>query len=324
MGRGAGAITGAYRFRSGLIVCGAAPSRASLMAWRPEGARVTEGMRTHGELSGLDAAAVRAAIRAGAYARHTAGLAPGRLQCNLAILPERHAPEFLRFCARNPGPCPVVAVGRPGDPSLPALGVGIDVRTDVPRYRVFRDGALDRVAGDISGLWADDLVTVALGCSFTFERALAEAGIPLRHVERDLTVPMFRTSIPLAPAGPFGGEMVVSMRPIPEGRVADAIAISAAYPQAHGAPVHAGDPYAIGIADLSRPDWGDAVEVRPGEVPLFWACGVTPQNVLLAARLPLVITHEPGCMLIADLGERDAPSMSPFNENQKQGDRPDA
>ena len=261
--------------------------------------------KTHGELSGLDAAGVRAAIRAGAYDRHTAGLAPGRLQCNLAILPERHALDFLRFCQRNPRPCPVVAVGDTGDPSLPTLGRGIDVRTDLPRYRVFRDGALDRTATDIRGIWADDMVAVALGCSFTFERALTAAGIPLRHVERDRTVPMFRTAIPLVPSGPFGGEMVVSMRPVAGGRVADAAEISAAFPQAHGAPVHAGDPAAIGVADLSRPDWGDAVDVRPGEVPVFWACGVTPQNVLLRARLPLVVTHEPGCMLIADLGERD-------------------
>lgn len=260
---------------------------------------------THADLAGLDAAAVRGAIRAGAYARHTAGLAPGRLQCNLAILPERHALDFLRFCQRNPKPCPVVGVGDTGDPLMSTLGAGIDVRTDVPRYRVFRGGVLVDQMADVTALWTDDLVTVALGCSFTFETALTEAGIPLRHVERDLTVPMFRTSIRLVPAGPFGGTMVASMRPIARDRVTDAARISAAFPQAHGAPIHVGDPAAIGIADLGRPDWGDAVEVGPGDVPVFWACGVTPQDVLLRARLPLVITHEPGCMLIADLGERD-------------------
>ena len=260
---------------------------------------------THAALSGLDAAAVRGAIRAGAYARHTAGLAAGRLQCNLAILPERHALDFLRFCQRNPKPCPVVGIGDTGHPGMPTLGDGIDVRTDVPRYRVFRGGELADEVADITALWTDDLVTVALGCSFTFEAALLKAGIPLRHVERDLTVPMFRTSIPLVPAGPFGGTMVASMRPIARDRVADAAAISARFPQAHGAPIHVGDPAAIGITDLGRPDWGDAVELASGDVPVFWACGVTPQNVLLEARLPIVITHEPGCMLIADLGETD-------------------
>ena len=259
--------------------------------------------RTNPDLRSLPARTVRAAIRAGRYAGHTAGLAAGRLQCNLAILPAALALDFLRFCLRNPKPCPVVGVSDTGDPALPTLGRDIDVRTDVPRYRIFRDGALTEEVTDISAHWRDDLVTVALGCSFTFETALARAGIPVRHVEEDRTVPMYLTDLPLVPSGPFGGSMVVTMRPIPGDRVEDARRISAAYPQAHGAPIAVGDPGRLGIADLGAPDWGDAVTVRPGEVPVYWACGVTPQNVLRAARLPFCITHAPGHMLIADVAE---------------------
>lgn len=251
----------------------------------------------------LSGEAVRGRIRAGLHDSHTAGLAPGKLQCNLAILPQSHAPDFLRFCRRNPKPCPVVGVGEAGDPAMPALGRDIDVRSDVPRYLVFRDGELAEETTDISGLWADDLVAVALGCSFTFENALVRAGIPMRHLETGRNVPMFRTNIDLVPAGPFGGRMVVTMRPLPEGRVEEAKRISARYPQAHGAPVALGDPAAIGISDLGRPDYGDPVEMGPGEVPVYWACGVTPQDALRAAGLRVCVTHAPGHMLIADLAE---------------------
>ncbi len=249
------------------------------------------------------AAEIRHRIRAGAHTGHTAGLAPGKLQCNLAILPEAHALDFLRFCQRNPKPCPVVGVSETGDPMLPTLGHDIDIRTDVPKYRVFREGVLTGEATDISDLWSDDLVTVALGCSFTFENALMRAGIPVRHIEQGRNVPMFRSNIPLQPAGPFGGEMVITMRPIPADRVKDAHTISARFPQAHGAPIATGDPRALGIQSLDMPDYGDPVEVRAGEVPVYWACGVTPQNVLLEAKLPLCITHSPGHMLIADVAE---------------------
>lgn len=251
----------------------------------------------------LSAPALRALIRQGAFAGHTAGHAAGKLQCNLAILPQEHALDFLRFCQRNPKPCPVVGVSDTGDPMLPTLGADIDVRSDVPRYRVFRDGVLSEEVTDIADLWRDDLVTVALGCSFTFENALMRAGIPVRHIEAGVNVPMYRSNIPLTPSGVFGGTMVVTMRPIPAELVGDARAISARFPQAHGAPVAYGDPAAIGIADLSRPDYGDPVTINPGEVPVYWACGVTPQNVLLNARLPLCITHSPGHMLIADVAE---------------------
>lgn len=257
----------------------------------------------HSDLVGAAAADVRAAIRSGAYDGHTAGLAAGKLQCNLAILPERYALDFLRFCQRNPKPCPLVGVSDSGDPSLPTLGHDLDIRTDVSKYRVFRNGALNEEVTDITGVWASDLVTVALGCSFTFENVLLRNGIPVRHIEANKNVPMFRSNIDLVPAGRFRGQMVVTMRPIPEQQVAQAHEISARFPQAHGAPIAVGEPGQIGISDLSDPDWGDAVEIKPGEVPVYWACGVTPQNVLLDAGLPICITHSPGHMLIADVAE---------------------
>ncbi|SEW47287.1 Uncharacterized protein YcsI, UPF0317 family [Cognatiyoonia koreensis] len=257
----------------------------------------------HSDLVGTSAEAVRAAIRTASYTGHTAGLAAGKLQCNLAILPEKYALDFLRFCQRNPKPCPIVGVGDSGDPTLPTLGRDIDIRTDVPKYRVFRNGTLREEVTDITDVWTDDLVTVALGCSFTFENALLRNGIPVRHVESGLNVPMFRTNIDLVPAGRFGGQMVVTMRPIPEAQVEQAREISRRFPQAHGAPIAAGDPADIGITDLARPDWGDPVEMKSGEVPVYWACGVTPQNVLLDAGLPICITHSPGHMLISDVAE---------------------
>lgn len=255
------------------------------------------------DLVAAPAAEVRAAIRSGCYDGHTAGLAAGKLQCNLAILPERFAFDFLRFCQRNPKPCPIVGISDTGDPSMPTLGHGIDIRTDVSRYRVFRDGALCEEITDITSVWSDDLVTVALGCSFTFENAFLRNGIPVRHLESGKNVPMYRSNIELVPAGKFGGRMVVTMRPIPERQVAQAKEISNRFPQAHGAPIAVGDPAQIGITDLSQPDWGDAVEIKAGEVPVFWACGVTPQNVLLDAGLPVCITHSPGHMLISDVAE---------------------
>ena len=246
---------------------------------------------------------VRAEIRNGNYTGHTAGLAAGKLQCNLAILPEEVALDFLRFCQRNPKPCPIVAVGDTGNPFLPTLGADIDIRSDVSRYRLFRDGRFSEELTNIAGLWTDDLVTVALGCSFTFENALIRHGIPVRHVEQGRNVPMFKSNIELVPAGPFSGKMVVTMRPIKADKVEQARQISSKYPQAHGAPIAVGDPAALGIYDLSRPDWGEAVDIRDGEVPVYWACGVTPQNVLLDAKLPICITHSPGHMLISDVAE---------------------
>ena len=258
---------------------------------------------THDLLKSEPLARVRAAIRSGAYRAHTAGLGAGYLQANLAILPEAHALDFMRFCQRNPKPCPLTGVSDTGDPIMRTMGRDIDIRTDVPAFNIYRDGLLAGETTDITDIWRDDLVVFALGCSFTFEHALGRAGIPVWNVEHDRTVPMFRSSIETVPAGPFRGKMAVSMRPIPKARVDEAIAISRRYPLAHGAPVHVGDPAAIGIADIARPDWGHAAPVGPDEVPVFWACGVTPQIALEAARLPLCITHKPGHMLITDIAE---------------------
>lgn len=251
----------------------------------------------------LSARQVRMEIREGRYDRHTAGLAAGKLQCNLAIIPEAYALDFLRFCQRNPKPCPVVGVSDTGDPFMRTLGDDIDIRSDVPRYRVFRDGAFTEEVTDITALWRDDLVTVALGCSFTFENAFIANDIPVRHIEQDKTVPMYKTNIALTPAGVFSGEMVATMRPIQKDRIEDAFQISGAFPHAHGAPIAMGAPGEIGISDLATPDWGDPVPVREDEIPVYWACGVTPQNVLMNAKLPFCITHAPGHMLIADVSE---------------------
>ena len=264
---------------------------------------------SHADLVGQDLSRVRAAIRAGRYRRHTAGLAGRHLQTNLAILTADLALDFFRFCQRNPKPCPLVGVTDTGDPMLRTLGRDLDVRTDAPAYIVYRDGAPAEERTDIVNLWRDDHVAFALGCSFTFERALTLAGIDMRHVTLDRTVPMFRSAIETVPAGPFGGGMVVSMRPIPEAEVDRVVGICAGFPHAHGAPVHAGDPAAIGIADLARPDYGDAVPVEPGEVPVFWGCGVTPQAAIRRAAPPLFIAHKPGAMLIADVDERADPPI---------------
>lgn len=248
---------------------------------------------------------IRRAIRAGSIIGQTSGMAPGFAQGNLVVLPQAWASDFLRFCLANPKPCPLLAVGRPGDPSLPAAGAGIDIRTDVPRYRVFRDGEPVGEVGDIRSLWQDDFVAFLIGCSFSFEGALMEAGIGVRHIELGSNVPMYRTNIACVPAGPFSGHFVVSMRPLTPADAIRAIEITAAMPQVHGAPVHFGDPSAIGIRDLSSPDFGDSVPVRDGEVPVFWACGVTPQVALAQARPPIAITHSPGSMLVTDIREAD-------------------
>ena len=183
----------------------------------------------------------------------------------------------------------------------PACAPGADLRTDLPRYRVYRDGKLAEERAEVRSLWRDDLVAFLIGCSFSFEEALAAAGVPLRHVEACSNVPMYRTSVPTAPAGRFRGPLVVSMRPIPAGLVPLAVQVTSRFERVHGAPVHVGEPGALGIRDLSRPDWGDPVEIRPGELPVFWACGVTPQAAALASGLPFCITHAPGHMFVTDL-----------------------
>jgi uncharacterized protein YcsI (UPF0317 family) len=244
---------------------------------------------------------VRRAVRAGQHRRHTAGLAPGYVQGNVCILPQGYAEEFRAFCERNPKPCPLLAMSKPGDPRLPELGEDLDIRTDVPRYRVFRDGVQNEDVTDLRDLWRSDLVTFVLGCSFSFEEALMQAGLPLRYVEQGTNVPMYRTNVDTVPAGRFRGKLVVSMRPFKPAAAIRAIEITSRYPRVHGAPVHIGRPELIGIDDLGRPWAGDPTEVRDDELPLFWACGITPQSVVLEAKPTLCITHAPGHMLVTDL-----------------------
>ena len=239
--------------------------------------------------------------RAGRLAGPTANLAPGHVQANLAILPQALAADFLRFCQRNPKPCPLLAVSEPGDPRLPELGEDIDIRTDIPRYRVWRDGQLVAEPTDVRDVWRDDLVSFLIGCSFSFEEAMLQDGLPVRHIEQGCNVPMYRTNLPTQPAGPFSGPMVVSMRPLKAADAIRAVQVTSRFPSVHGAPVHLGDPALIGIADIDRPDYGDPVEIREGEMPVFWACGVTPQAVAAATRPEFCITHAPGHMLVTDL-----------------------
>ncbi|MGB4113752.1 MAG: putative hydro-lyase [Yoonia sp.] len=248
-----------------------------------------------------EVSAIRQAIRSGEFASHTSGLAGGNVQGNVVILPKDAASDFLRFCQNNRRPCPIIGLSEPGDPMLTALGVDIDIRTDLPRYHVWENGVVIDKPTDVSHLWRDDLVTFVIGCSFSFEQALVESGVHIRHIEQGCNVPMFKTNIQTTPAGPFSGPMVVSMRPMKATDAIKAIQITSRYPEVHGAPVHIGDPSLIGISDLGRPDYGDAVDVRAGDIPVFWACGVTPQAALLQAKPAFCITHAPGSMLITDL-----------------------
>jgi len=248
-----------------------------------------------------DPRAVRSAVRAGDFRGHTAALMPAFAQANLTVLPRDLADDFLAFCTRNPKPCPVLDVTAPGSPEPVKIAPGADVRTDIPRYRVYRDGELVEERDDLLDLWRDDLVAFLIGCSFTFEGELIAAGVPVRHIEAGRNVPMYRTDRPCAPAGQFHGPLVVTLRPIPPEHVDAAIAVTERYPAVHGGPIHVGDPADLGITDLARPEWGDPPVMRPGDVPVFWACGVTPQAVAIAAKPPLMLTHAPGHMLVTDV-----------------------
>jgi uncharacterized protein YcsI (UPF0317 family) len=249
-------------------------------------------------------AEVRRLARSGELTGPTCGLAAGFVQANLAVVPHELAFDFLLFCHRNPKPCPLLDVTEVGSPEPALVAPGADVRTDVPRYRVYRRGELVDEPTDLHAWWRDDLVAFLLGCSFTFENALIEAGVPVRHIEQGVNVPMYRTNRACLPAGVFRGPLVVSMRPMTPAQALTATRVCGRFPRAHGAPIHFGDPSALGIRDLDRPDFGDPVEVRPGEVPVFWACGVTPQAAAMDARPPLLLTHSPGHMFVTDL--RDA------------------
>ena len=252
----------------------------------------------------------RLAIRAREHTGPTAHLAPGRLQANLVVLPRAVAPDFVAFAARNPKPCPIVEVVEQGTEAVRSAP-GSDLRTDVPRYRLFVDGAHTDSATDATAWWRDDLVSVLLGCSFSFEAALLRAGLPVRHIEQDRNVPMYITDRQCEPAGDFAGPVVVSMRPMPAASVEQARRITEAYPDAHGGPVHIGDPAELAITDLRSPDFGDPVDIHDSEVPMFWACGVTPQLAIANARPEIAITHEPGHMFITDVPTDSNPSHDP-------------
>jgi uncharacterized protein YcsI (UPF0317 family) len=244
---------------------------------------------------------VRLACRNQGFTGQTSGLADGFAQANLVVLPAAAAADFHEFCRRNPKPCPLLDITDPGDPVPSRLAADADLRTDLPRYRVWKNGELTEEVADISDLWRDDFVSFLIGCSFTFEAALLRAGLSVRHIEQGVNVPMFRTNRPCESAGVFRGPLVVSMRPFKPADAIRAVQITSRYPAVHGAPVHLGLPRDLGIADLAKPDYGDAVPVAADELPVFWACGVTPQAVLAAARLPLAITHSPGCMFVTDV-----------------------
>jgi len=244
---------------------------------------------------------IRSLIRKGKWDKPTPGLAMGFAQANVVILPQKYAFDFLLFCQRNPKPCPLLEVLEPGQYQTRSLAPDADIRTDIPRYNIYRRGKLEATEKEIRGVWQDDFVTFLLGCSFSFEEALMRAKVPVRHIEEKRNVPMYITDIPCKSAGVFQGPMVVSMRPLPPGKVIRAVQITSRYASVHGAPVHFGDPSAIGIKNLGKPDFGDAVTIRKGEIPIFWACGVTPQAVVMEAKPDLCITHTPGHMFISDV-----------------------
>lgn len=239
-------------------------------------------------------------VRSGQWRKPTSGVCKGYAQANLAILPKSVADDFLLFCVRNPKPCPLLDVIEAGS-TQPSIGQGSDIRTDLPRYKVFQNGQLVEEPDNLLGAWREDFVSFLLGCSFSFETALLAAGIRIKHMDLGLGCPVYSTNIPCRPAGVFQGNMAVSMRPIPKKSVMKAIQITSRYPSVHGAPVHVGNPAEIGIEDIGKPDFGDAVPFAPDEVPVFWACGVTPQLVAMKTRPEIMITHYPSHMYVSDL-----------------------
>lgn len=244
---------------------------------------------------------VRKLIREGKITGPTAGMCAGYAQANLAIMPKELAYDFLLFTQRNPKSCPVLEVSDVGSRKLKYIADGADIATDIPKYRIYEHGVLTGEYTDVSKFWRDDFVSFLIGCSFSFESELLETDIPVRHIEENKNVPMYMTNIPCEPAGIFSGNMVVSMRPLPYDQVVKSVLVTGAMPKVHGAPVHIGDPSVIGIKDINKPDFGDMVTINPGEVPVFWPCGVTPQSVVMNVKPGFVITHSPGHMLITDV-----------------------
>jgi len=252
--------------------------------------------------------ALRDACRQGAFTCTTAGHAPGCVQANLVMLPREYCEDFRAFCANNAAPCPLLEMTQPGVCETTKLAPGADLCTDLPRYHVWRFGEMVEERLDVADLWQHDMQAFLLGCSFTWEDVLAAANLTPRHVEEGRIVPMFDTRIALKGSGPFQGNMVVSMRPYLAEDVERVTDITGAYPAAHGAPVQVADPASIGVSDDLKPDYGDPVTVRKDEVPVFWACGVTPQNAIRNAKLPLVITHAPGHMFVGDVSNEELKS----------------
>ena len=249
----------------------------------------------------LAPAELRAAARSGSFSGLTTGLAPGFVQVNLVILPARYAGDFIAFCRANMKACPVLAIGEAGDPSLPGLGDDIDVRTDCPSYWVHSDGRYAAMAADIVDVWRDDFVSIGIGCWFSMEDALRRAGVRMRHLELGIQGPLMRTNRPTEPVGVFGGPLVVSMRPFAREQVETVRAVTARFPSVHGAPIHEGNPKVLGLSDFDHPDFGEPMKVLPGEVPLYWGCGLTAIAALERARIPLFITHAAGSMLMTDM-----------------------
>lgn len=243
---------------------------------------------------------VRAQCKTGEFTSPTAGVAPGFVQANLVIVPAEFAYDFLLFCQRNPKPCPILEVLEKGSPRTSLIATDADLRTDLPKYRVYESDKIIDEPNNINEYWRDDLVSFLLGCSFTFDRALRENGLPVRHEEEGRNVPMYRTNIPCKGAGVFQGPLVVSMRPMTPDFALKASHITARFPRAHGSPIHLGDPSQIGISNINRPDYGESVIIHPDEIPVFWACGVTPQAVAVASNIPFLITHSPGHMFVSD------------------------
>ena len=271
------------------------------------------------EVSSVNPSQFRQLSAEGRYESPTAGVCNGYVQANLVALPERYAVDFAEFCRLNPQPCPLLEQVGPNNHLTSKLANSADLLTTIPKYLVWKDGRVLAETPDIRQFYRDDLVFFLLGCSFSFEEALSRAGIPLRHLAEGKNVSMYNTNIELNPAGPFSGNMVVTMRPIHHRLVAKACAITAHFPDVHGEPVHVGDPELIGIEEIGRADYGDTVEIRPGEIPVFWACGVTPQNVLVKARLPFAITHAPGYMFVGDVLNKDFARCSFLGSHMRVG-----
>lgn len=244
---------------------------------------------------------VRKLIREGKINYQTSGMCLGYAQANLAILPKDLAYDFLLFTQRNPKPCPILEVSDVGDPYLKKIAKDCNIATDIPKYRIYEKGVLTGEYDDVSKFWRDDLVAFLIGCSFSFESELIENGVSVRHIEENRNVPMYLTNIDCEPAGVFSGKMVVSMRPLPPEQIVKAVNITASMPRVHGTPIHIGNPEQIGIKDINKPDFGEAVTINKGETPVFWACGVTPQSVMMSSKPDFCITHAPGHMLITDI-----------------------